>query len=340
MRAKGTALLPLYMATMMCMTARAQNQPNINVEAQQQIRELVSSLPRNSAWRRLLLHGMHGDGIVRAWMLNMARQHVRLAEITLDFSWRRGGRSIGEWRAVQAEYFRDYDGRQRIQNPHRLRLIEASGLSRQLAAAGLKRAQRKGWVDYPSGLGSAGTGFIRIYLASSPWLPTGQQSPFLVSYNLGTTPLMHAAEIGDAERVRKLLTAGEQVNATDPAGNTALAYAAGSGDPDTVRVLLRAGAAGPLGRALSDAAVAGSTAAVEVLLNAGAHGLDHALVAAVVNDEPATVRLLLEKGADPNSRDSEGKEVLQIACGNGNVTIEKLLRNAGARHRRNPRRNR
>lgn len=92
--------------------------------------------------------------------------------------------------------------------------------------------------------------------------------------------LMAAAQVGDLERVKRLLAEGADVNASDEAGWNALIKACYNpeqkrGHADVVRVLIDAGAdiEAPIGygvRPLMLAAGYGETAVVEVLLRAGA----------------------------------------------------------------------
>ncbi len=294
--------------------------PKPNAEGQasadDRIRELIASLPPGSIWRNMMEHGAKGDGIRQPWMDEMRDRGIRLAVLTFEFDWAHGGeglKNLSNWRLVSANYFTEYDYRssQPIADPRRLAAIRASGLERTLESVALVRAKTGFWVEDPwhqHPPRPTGTGFIPVLLADNPWLPV-QMFPWFGQYEPGTTPLMHAAMLGDIARVMELLARGARVNATSLDGSTALIYAATSGSPVCVRALLEAGAD----------------------VNASMKGGGNALTAAVVADHVDVVRLLLKAGADPNSRNPEGQSALQIATNNSNAEIAKLLRQAGAR---------
>ncbi|MFH8342949.1 ankyrin repeat domain-containing protein [Streptomyces sp. AM6-12] len=103
---------------------------------------------------------------------------------------------------------------------------------------------------------------------------------------LGRTAVHYAAAGGDTDGLRMLLAGGADVGAADDAGWTPLHFAAQAQDPSAVEVLLAAGAA-------VDAA--------------DRHG-DTPLWRAVFcsQGEGATIRLLLEAGADPDRGNGHG----------------------------------
>jgi ankyrin repeat protein len=102
----------------------------------------------------------------------------------------------------------------------------------------------------------------------------------------GSTALLFAAQVGDAESAKLLLAAGADVNDTAADGNSALVLAAFSGHPPVARVLIDAGAD-------PNAAGAGYTT----------------LHAAVLRSDLATVKALLAKGANPNAQLTKGSPV-------------------------------
>jgi hypothetical protein len=129
---------------------------------------------------------------------------------------------------------------------------------------------------------------------------------------MGETPLMVAALSGDATLLEMLLKAGANVNATNPARATALMRAAVF--PEKVRMLVAHGADVRARSALGNSALIlaarrpGNHRTVAFLLEHGAEvnvqnrfGAT-ALMAAVAAEDAESVRLLLDRGADPNAR--------------------------------------
>jgi ankyrin repeat protein len=154
----------------------------------------------------------------------------------------------------------------------------------------------------------------------------------------GQTPLIVTAAFGSLEAVRLLLDAGAGINAASNAGLTALHLAAG--DVRKVQLLLDRGAAvdvpSKLGRTplLVAASSQGATAVVQLLLDRGAN-INHAdqqgltaLIAAASVDDSATVKLLLQRGADPAVRAPavpQSATALMATAYNGNEEVTRLL---------------
>lgn len=122
------------------------------------------------------------------------------------------------------------------------------------------------------------------------------------------TPLMAAADAGNAEILQILLQTGADVDAADSNGNTAL----------------------------MDASLRGYEAIVQQLLDAGAN-VDMvarrgrtALLSACLWGKAGVVDQLLSAGADPNARSSRGYTPLDLATSRKHTPVVELLKAAGA----------
>jgi ankyrin repeat protein len=129
----------------------------------------------------------------------------------------------------------------------------------------------------------------------------------------GETPLTLALANGDVALARQLLKAGADPKVTRWNGETTLMIAAGAGSVEEVKLLIAAGVdvngAEPRRgqNALMWAAAEGHPDAVDALIQAGAK-VDAAtrngftpLAFAVMKNDPASVRRLIQSGADPNA---------------------------------------
>lgn len=155
-----------------------------------------------------------------------------------------------------------------------------------------------------------------------------------------------AIRAGQVEKLQSWIASGWQVNAADARGNTPLIHASAVGNAVTVRVLLGAGAdpkaANNLG---ATALVYGAADAVKakLLVDAGANvnaaagtGRTPLLVAASVPGNSATVRLLLEHGADWKAADRMGANPLLASAKAGNLEAVRMLVERGADVNYNP----
>ena len=152
--------------------------------------------------------------------------------------------------------------------------------------------------------------------------------------------LVDAAERGAIEEVRRLLSAGVEVDARAADGRTALLAALGEGGVETAALLLERGAVaavdahglGPLHHAV------GSGQRSVILL-----GLDLAsgpdprdkvgmtpMTWAVLLDDRVAIDLLLDAGANPDEADNDGWTPLHHAAAKGNTFAIKRLLARGA----------
>jgi hypothetical protein len=271
----------------------------------EEVKQLLALLPSDSSWRPLLQHGMTGDGTRYFWMDRMHGEGVKLAKITVEFTWRNRGKQLSDWRVVSVHFCRDYECRESLSAHDVLANIKDTGLGQDLQKAAVARAKNGNWIEFPEK--EQGTGYRLISLADNEWLPVNLP-PSYGEYDAGTTPLMHAAFLGDVGRIDELISQGEDVTATTKDGTTALIYASTSDNPLALEHLLRAGAK----------------------VDASMKGGGNALSAAVVTNHKQNAELLLKAGADPNSKGPEGESVLSIAERQGFVEIERLLKSAGS----------
>jgi ankyrin repeat protein len=156
----------------------------------------------------------------------------------------------------------------------------------------------------------------------------------------GSTPLMYAAANGSGEAMRAILAAGADVNTANAFGATALMW--GITDAEKVRMLLAGGAdvraRSKMGRTALYLAAAndGSSATVKILLDREANPTERdnqqstPLLAATATNDLASIKLLLEHGADPNDADVFGMTALMNAAANNNLKAIEMLLSRGA----------
>jgi ankyrin repeat protein len=155
----------------------------------------------------------------------------------------------------------------------------------------------------------------------------------------GRTPLMVAAgRPGGAATVKLLLAKGAKPN---PTGNpmsesSPLLEAALAGDPETTQTLLDKGAEVKDigGLAVAWAAGAGCAKCVDLLMAQKMDAMQYtiALVAVSVLDQPKLVRQLIDRGADVNAADPNGRTALMYAAVSDRLPVEqvKMLIDKGA----------
>jgi ankyrin repeat protein len=151
--------------------------------------------------------------------------------------------------------------------------------------------------------------------------------------------LHQAAYAGKLDEVRRLVSEGTSVDATDPESHTPLMWAAFNGHRAVVDLLLEKGAEvdakDESGRTALLYASSGSFAeTVELLLKKGAavntqgtlEGFT-ALMTAAAEGQVKVVRLLLAHGADPALKDADGDTAESFALQKGHSDVVELLRN-------------
>ncbi|KAK3248559.1 hypothetical protein CYMTET_31089 [Cymbomonas tetramitiformis] len=158
-----------------------------------------------------------------------------------------------------------------------------------------------------------------------------------VNAGTGRRPLHAAAERGTVELVRELLEKSAEVDAEDREGRTALTVALAFGQEAAARALLEAGAgvnAGTGRRPLHAAAERGTVELVRELLEKSAEvdAEDRegrtALTVALAFGQEAAARALLEAGAGVNA--GTGRRPLHAAAERGTVEMVRELAGKGA----------
>ncbi|KAF7343426.1 HET-domain-containing protein [Mycena venus] len=167
---------------------------------------------------------------------------------------------------------------------------------------------------------------------SPPYRGSDHTNPFSLLLRCGKANALHfASQKGHIDVVRLLLDNGAEINT---AGTSALHIAAKHDDTEMVRLLLAHGAeinatCGEFGSALSVACAEGHMHIDTALLDAN-NAIDSALLAEAKKGCTATVRLLLDKGANVNGVGGKHGSVLRAAAKNGCTEIVRLLLDKGA----------
>jgi ankyrin repeat protein len=154
--------------------------------------------------------------------------------------------------------------------------------------------------------------------------------------------IVDAAMNGDLKTVRTLARQPAAVNAAQPDGMTALHWAVQRRDLEMTNLLLNAGADFTLtnrtgAKPLYLAAINGDAAVIGRLLDAGedanavltAEG-ESVLMLVSYTGNPDAVKLLLARGADPNTQQFRGQSALMWAAAEGHAEVVKLLLAGGA----------
>ena len=154
--------------------------------------------------------------------------------------------------------------------------------------------------------------------------------------------LITAAQEGDLQAVRELISADVGVNQPGPDGSTALLWATHHSDVEMARALIASGADVDAPNAygiapLLEASRTGNSTLVGILLEAGAAvetlhpDGETALMAAARSGNLEAVRLLLDAGADVNAVETfQEQTALMWAAAEGHAEVVEVLLRAGA----------
>ena len=138
----------------------------------------------------------------------------------------------------------------------------------------------------------------------------------------GLTALMAASKNGRIEVVNKLLDQKVNVDAQDKQGVTALMLAAESNQVEIVKLLLKKNADPNLEdqtgwTALMKAVYQGNTGCVEALAARSRQEVNRALLIAALTGHKEIAKILLDNGAEVDSRADDGRTPLMLAAGKG-----------------------
>ncbi len=142
----------------------------------------------------------------------------------------------------------------------------------------------------------------------------------------GKTALMVACGRGKSGLVKQLLDRKADPNVAGVDGTTALILAAQNDQPDIVKILLQ-NRADPDKEdnngwtALSTAAYHGSARCVQILADRSKTDLSRGLLFATLSEHKDVVKILLDYGAEADSRSGDGRTPLILAAGKGNKEI-------------------
>lgn len=193
----------------------------------------------------------------------------------------------------------------------------------------------------------AGAGLLLALLAAPLWVHSrpaekGAAPPAKLTAEQAQDELPRAIRDGDEKRVGELLKAGANVNERDADGTTPLILAALYAGPDCVKLLLDKGAEVDTA---NDAGVTPLVQAatnfekVKLLIAAGAkvkvrtnRGSTPLMLAARRYGDSATVKLLLDKGADAKDVNAyrDGYTAISVAAASGDIQTVRLLLDNGA----------
>ena len=151
----------------------------------------------------------------------------------------------------------------------------------------------------------------------------------------GTTALMAASKYGRIDVVKKLLEQKLNVDAQDKKGVTALMLAAENNQVEIVQLLLKRNADPNLEdqtgwTALMKAVYQGSSGCTEALAARSRQEVNRALLVAALTGHREIAKILIDNGAEVDSRADDGRTPLMLAAGKGDTDFVSFLLKAGA----------
>jgi ankyrin repeat protein len=152
---------------------------------------------------------------------------------------------------------------------------------------------------------------------------------------LGVTALMAAAKNGRMEVVNKLLDQKVNVDAQSKQGVTALMLAAENNQSEIVNLLLKKNADPNLQdqtgwSALMKAVYQGNARCVEALAARSRQEVNRGLLVAALTGHQDIAKILLDNGAEVDTRADDGRTPLMLAAGKGDNDLVAFLLKAGA----------
>ena len=146
----------------------------------------------------------------------------------------------------------------------------------------------------------------------------------------GSTALMVAAREGRIDVVNKLLEQKLNLNTQDKQGETALMLAAANDHADIVKLLLKKNADPNIQdlsgwSALMKAVYQGDTASVEALVAQSHQEVNRALLVAALTGHKEVVKVLLDNGAEVDTRADDGRTPLMLAAARGDNDLVAAL---------------
>jgi ankyrin repeat protein len=151
----------------------------------------------------------------------------------------------------------------------------------------------------------------------------------------GSTALMAASKNGRIEVVNKLLDQKVNVDVQGKQGVTALMLAAENNQVEIVKLLLKKNADPNVEdqtgwTALMKAVYQGNTACVKALAAGSRQEVNRSLLVAALTGHQEIAKMLLDNGAEVDSRADDGRTPLMLAAGKGDNDLVSFLLKAGA----------